>query len=272
MTTRANGIGDEPRPLIGISPRCEPFVPNEYVHDQLSANQVATTGFVDALIEAGGLPVMLPLTSDAKLIARYVALCDAFALPGGQDVSPRMWGDERPYEHPEMLCEERDVFEIELVRQVVRTGKPIFTICRGTQVLNVALGGTLCMDVGSFPLREGATLWRHRGVLSDPAHPVEIRPNSLLARCVGQELVQANSSHHCCVDRLGEGLVLSAEATDGIPEAVELEGYPFCLGVQWHPEHTWQQIPTDFALWRAFVDAARRSQAGEGVWHVSEAS
>ena len=135
---------------------------------------------------------------------------------------------------------------------------PLLTTCRGTQLLNVALGGTLCMDVPSLGAPEGMAQWRHEGILNDPAHPVEVEPGSLLSRALGGVTsAQVNSAHHCCVDRLGEGVRLVARATDGVPEAIEVPGRRFCVGVQWHPEYTWRTLPTDRALWRSFVDACR---------------
>ena len=142
---------------------------------------------------------------------------------------------------------------------MLRAKKPLFTTCRGTQLLNVATGGTLCMDVPSLGAREGRTQWRHTHVLNDPVHPVEVVPGSLLERALGgHRLIQTNSAHHCCVDHLGKSTRLVAKATDGVPECIEVEGQPFCLGVQWHPEYTWQTLETDFNLWKSFAEAATK--------------
>ena len=119
----------------------------------------------------------------------------------------------------------------------------------------LAVGFTL----SSLGAREGRTQWRHTHVLNDPVHPVEVVPGSLLDRAVGgHRLIQTNSAHHCCVDRLGKSTRLVAKATDGVPECIEVEGQPFCLGVQWHPEYTWQTLETDFNLWKSFVEAAAK--------------
>ena len=115
------------------------------------------------------------------------------------------------------------------------------------------------MDVPSLGARDGRTQWRHTHVLNDPVHPVEVKPGSLLERAVGgHRLIQTNSAHHCCVDRLGKSTRLVAKATDGVPECIEVEGQPFCLGVQWHPEYTWKTLETDFNLWKSFVAAAAK--------------
>lgn len=247
----------ESRPVVLVSPRWEVPGRTLAVPEQLAPEETMASVFADALVTAGALPVMVPVTDDDAVLGAYLDMCDGVAIPGGQDVSPALWGDDRPYD-PEMLCPVRDEFELRLVRAALAAHKPLFATCRGAQVMNVALGGTLCMDVPGLEPREGMALWRHQMVLNDPAHPVEVEPGSLLARCVGgATVVQANSSHHCCVDRLGEGVRVVAHATDGVPEAIELPSERFCLGVQWHPEYTWRSIATDRALWEAFVGACR---------------
>ena len=224
------------RPLILVAPRWEEAKP--YLSETLSPNEEIASVFVDAILAAGGLPLQMSITEDIEVIRHYVDIADGIAIPGGPDVNPKRWGDDRPYD-PTLCCEIRDSFEFKLVSEVLRAKKPLFTTCRGTQLLNVATGGTLCMDVPSLGAREGRTQWRHTHVLNDPVHPVEVVPGSLLERAVG-------------------GHRLVAKATDGVPECIEVEGQPFCLGVQWHPEYTWQTLETDFNLWKSFVEAAAK--------------
>ena len=244
------------RPLILVAPRWEEAKP--FLSETLSPNEEIASVFVDAILAAGGLPLQMSITEDIEVIRHYVDIADGIAIPGGPDVNPKRWGDERPYD-PTLGCEIRDRFEFKLVNEVLRAKKPLFTTCRGTQLLNVATGGTLCMDVPSLGAREGRTQWRHTHVLNDPVHPVEVVPGSLLERALGgHRLIQTNSAHHCCVDRLGKHTRLVAQATDGVPECIEVEGQPFCLGVQWHPEYTWQTLETDFNLWKSFVEAAAK--------------
>ena len=243
------------RPLILIAPRWEES--KQFGHETLSPNQEIASVFVDAILAAGGLPLQMALTDDAAVIAHYVELADGIAIPGGPDVNPKRWGDDRPYD-PTLCCEIRDSFEFKLVEQVLRARKPLFTTCRGTQLLNVATGGTLCMNVPALGACEGMTQWRHTHILTEPCHPVEVVAGSKLQEALGgASLIQTNSAHHCCVDARGEGTRLVAEATDGVPEAIEVDGQPFCIGVQWHPEYTWRFIETDFNLWKSFVAAAR---------------
>ncbi|MBM6785008.1 gamma-glutamyl-gamma-aminobutyrate hydrolase family protein [Collinsella tanakaei] len=244
------------RPLILVAPRYELCQPCLKMPERLAPEETAATVFLDAILAAGGLPLVMSLTDDDDVIAEMVSMADGIAVPGGHDVSPALWGDNSPYDE-QLLCPERDAFEVKLIKAAIGSHTPLFCACRGMQVLNVALGGSLCMDVPSRKPESGMALWRHTAILNDPAHPVEIKAGSLLERAVGGfNLVQANSSHHCCVDRLGEGVELVACATDGIPEAIEVPGERFCLGVQWHPEYTWRKMETDFNLWKSFVSAA----------------
>lgn len=244
------------RPLIGIAPRWEHKTGGLADFERLSPEETIAHCFSEGIIDAGGMPVLLPLTEDESVIDDAVVMCDGFAVPGGQDVDPARWGVEG-YD-PKLLCPERDAFEFALVKRVLAADKPLFTTCRGTQLLNVACGGTLCMDVPSLGAPEGMTQWRHTGILTTPAHPVNVEEGSLLSRCVGGAAqIQVNSAHHCCVGRLGEGVRLTGVATDGVPEAIELPDKRFCLGVQWHPEYTWPVLESDRGLWRAFVDVCR---------------
>lgn len=141
---------------------------------------------------------------------------------------------------------------------MLRAKKPLFTTCRGTQLLNVATGGTLCMDVPSLGAREGRTQWRHTHVLNDPVHPVEVVPGSLLERAVGgHRLIQTNSAHHCCVDRLGKSTRWSPRQPTAFPSASKSKASRSvwaCNGTRVHL----QTLETDFNLWKSFVEAAAK--------------
>lgn len=243
------------RPLILVAPRWERSVVEG--SETIAPQEAIADCFVDAILAAGGLPLQMALTTDPDAIASYVELADGIAIPGGPDVNPARWGSIEPYD-PALLCEERDVFEFPLVKMAVEKDVPLLTTCRGTQLLNVALGGTLCMDVPSLGARSGMVQWRHTGILNGVSHPAEVEADSMLCRALGgATLIQVNSAHHCCVDRLGEGVRLVARATDGVPEGIEVPGKRFCVGVQWHPEYTWRALETDFTLWKSFVNACR---------------
>lgn len=243
------------RPVVLIAPRWVPESRNG--SERIAPLEAIADCFVDAILAAGGLPLTMALTTDERVIDSYLALADGVCVPGGPDVDPRWWGSAEPYD-PALLCPVRDAFEFPLVRRALELDLPVLTTCRGTQLLNIALGGTLCMDVPSLGAPEGRVQWRHTGILNDPAHLVEVEEGSVLSRALGGVTsAQVNSAHHCCVDELGEGVRLVARATDGVPEGIEVPGRRFCVGVQWHPEYTWRTIATDRALWRSFVDSCR---------------
>lgn len=244
-------------PLIGVAPRYIKGMVDEYGNTR-SDDEVMAKVFSEAILAAGGMPVLLPLSCDKEVQARMVEMCDGFAIPGGPDVDPSVWGVEG-YDQA-LLCPERDEFEFPLVKRILKADKPLFTICRGTQLLNVALGGTLCMDVPSYHCPGGIQRMNHNNCLSMLAHTAHVKDNTLLAKSLGTSgIIEVNSWHHCCVDALGSGLVLSARATDTVPEAIERPQNRFVLGVQWHPEYTWRLCEYDFNLWKAFINACKES-------------
>ncbi len=245
------------RPIILVAPRLEQCQPCLKMPERLAPEETGATVFLDAILAAGGVPLIMSLTDDDDVLARYIDMADGVAIPGGQDVDPALWGEEEPYDE-RLLCHERDAFELRLIRATLAAGKPLFR--------HVPRHADSQRGTGRHPVHGRAEPARSRGhgalaplpILHDPAHPIVVEDGSLLSRVLDwRGEVQVNSSHHCCVDKLGEGVRLTAVATDGVPEAIEVEGQRFCLGVQWHPEYTWRTLETDFKLWRAFVDAAR---------------
>ncbi len=242
------------RPLILVAPRWEEAKP---LSGTLFPNEEIASVFVDAILAAGGLPLQMSITEDIEVIRHYVDIADGITIPGGPDVNPKRWAIVRPTT-PTLCCEIRDSFEFKLVGEVLRAKKPLFTTCRGTQLLNVATGGTLYMDVPSLGAREGRTQWRIPTCSTTPCIPSRWCQARFWSARLAHRLIQTNSAHHCCVDRLGKGTRLVAKATDGVPECIEVEGQPFCLGVQWHPEYTWKTLETDFNLWKSFVKAAAK--------------
>ncbi|MCC6102509.1 MAG: gamma-glutamyl-gamma-aminobutyrate hydrolase family protein [Olegusella sp.] len=244
------------RPLICITPRWMPG------RDQFCASESVGDVEMEAIIAAGGMPVMMPLTKDKGLIRAYIEMCDGFTLPGGHSVDPRRWGAV-PCPHDE-LAPRRDALEFPLVEGVLAADKPLLAICRGAQLLDVVCGGDICQCLYDLPPREGMAHWRHAVILDRPAHPVEVISGTLLSHIMSdKKLIQTNSSHHECVKNLGRDLIVSGYATDGIIEAIEMPKKHFVLGVQWHPEYTWQTVKTDFSLWRSFVEAARMTRGGQ---------
>jgi putative glutamine amidotransferase len=191
--------------------------------------------YIDAIQRAGGLALMIPPDAENALDPDDVLdAIDALILAGGADVDPSAYGAE-PHPETKGTVPERDLPEIGLVRAAVERDMPVLGICRGMQLLNVALGGSLLQH-----LPEHFGHHDHRptpGSFDEADHPVRLQPGSLAARAAGEVDHNTKSHHHQGVDRVGEGLVVSGWSTiDDLPEAIELPDRRFVLGVQWHPE------------------------------------
>jgi putative glutamine amidotransferase len=173
-------------------------------------------------------------------------------LAGGGDIDPRLYG-ARAHETNYMIDPARDRFEIRLVEHALSSGMPVLAICRGMQILNVALGGDL---VAHVPERWGEGILHRAPPRVPVTHDVEIEPGSRLFRILGEARIPVVSWHHQAVDRMGDGLRIVAHSDDGLPEAVEMAGAAWVLGVQWHPELDAHISPPQAALFRAVVRAA----------------
>lgn len=229
------------RPVIGIT---------TYGRD--AQNQfVLPAEYVDAVRRAGGLPVLLPPGEFG--VDQWLRLTDAIILAGGGDIAPTRYGGG---EHASiyMVDAERDAVEVELARAVVASGHPTLGVCRGTQVLNVALGGSLHAHL---PDVVGESVL-HRLPPRQPCdHVVRVVAGSRTAQVFGREEFSAASWHHQAIDRLGSGLTITAHAADGTIEAVEMPDHPWLLAVQWHPELTAAADPLQQRVFDTLVAAAR---------------
>jgi putative glutamine amidotransferase len=210
------------------------------------AAEVNARALIEAVWRAGGEPVGIhPADSD---VAARLARFDAVLLPGGGDLAPHRYGARDTHDSVYDVDDAQDTFDLRAARQTLSLGLPLLAICRGLQVVNVALGGTLEQDMGG-PERE------HRHVV----HPVEIRRGTLLEQATGTEKAEASCYHHQRVDRPGTGLAVTARAADGTVEGLELPGSrSWFTAVQWHPEDTAHEDPAQQGLFDAFVQAARR--------------
>jgi len=212
--------------------------------------------YVQAISQAGGLPVLLPLELPEEQLHDLTGRLDGILFSGGGDVEPALYGMEST---PEVggVDPERDRAETRMLANAVAAGLPFLGICRGLQVIDVALGGTLYTHIAS---QHPAAL-KHDYYPDWPrdhlAHAVQVAPGSRLAAILGAASLQVNSLHHQGVRALAPGLQASAWAPDGLVEAFELPGHPFGLAVQWHPEWLTAHAPMQ-ALFRAFVEAAAR--------------
>lgn len=201
---------------------------------------------------AGGLPVLLPLSDDQALWEGYIEGFDGFVFTGGQDVGPQYYGEatlpQCGYQAPM-----RDRQEIFLARRLMELDKPVLGICRGLQVMNVACGGSLYQDLPAQ--HPSNVVHRQEKPYEFPHHQITITSGSLLHRTIGMEHLSVNSMHHQAVHQVAPCLTVSAVAPDGIVEALEHPDKRFYLGIQWHPEHLWQDYPSASNLWAAFVSA-----------------
>jgi putative glutamine amidotransferase len=178
---------------------------------------------------------LLPPIADPTLLRGLYDGLDALLLSGGKDVHPIHY-DEPLHQKSNPAFPERDEMELTLSRWVVDDGKPLLAICRGIQVLNVALGGSLYQDIGDQVPGASRHAWHDGHPRDHLPHRVAINAGSRLASIVGATSLPVNSLHHQAIKSVASGLIVVAQAPDGIIEAAEVEGHPFALSVQWHPE------------------------------------
>ncbi len=209
--------------------------------------------YVQAVQRAGGIPLLIPSGLSPAEIQELRRRLDGILFTGGGDVDPARFNG-RPHDRVYGIIPARDETEIGLARLAAESGWPFLGICRGIQVINVALGGTLYTHIADQ--LEGAL--KHDTEARDQlVHTVQVEPHTRLERILGGTSVRTNSLHHQGVERLAPGLEAVAHTPDGLVEAVELRGHTFGLCIQWHPE--WLQEHAEMrALFEAFIKAARR--------------
>lgn len=231
------------RPIIGVLAEVDgelsTRVQNPYVH---------------AIEGAGGIPVLFPYVEDDDTVEHLVDICDGFFFTGGIDVEPKRYGEE-PKETLGETQENRDEFELRVFQKVIKTAKPILAICRGAQLVNVALGGTLYQDIPS----EINTKIAHRQ--SEPkfstSHDVRVLVGTPLHKIMQAEQIKVNSFHHQAIKTLGKGLEIMAVAEDGIIEAVYLPEREYLRAYQWHPERLFETNSQNRIILEDFINACK---------------
>lgn len=208
------------KPIIGILP----------VVDENMLSSVRAE-YARALEGAGGCAVMLPYTKEIDVIDRFVSLCDGFVFAGGKDVDPARYGEEKR-EVCGSTAQYRDEVEFLAFDRIFASGKPIIGICRGCQLINVALGGTLYQDL---PSEHGSDVV-HRITDGTAYHEARTLAGAELMGIVGGDVITINSIHHQAIKRLGDGLVPTSHAPDGIIESARHLTHPYLAIYQWHPE------------------------------------
>ncbi|AWB43860.1 amidotransferase [Paenibacillus sp. CAA11] len=230
------------KPVIGVVP----------LYDKEKESYWMVQGYMKGVEDAGGIPVMLPLTTNPEAIRTMADTFDGFLFTGGQDVDPAWYGEKKEPCCGE-VCEERDKMEKMLLERVLEQDKPAFGICRGLQLFNVCLGGTLYQDLPSQRASGQSIVHKQEKPYTVPAHQVYIEEGNFLSQILGTESISVNSCHHQGIRKLAEPLLAAAIAEDGLIEAVYMPDKKFMLAVQWHPELIYTSDPLQFKLFQAFV-------------------
>ena len=220
------------------------------VDDEL--NTKVPNSYIKAIEKSGGIPLLLPYVTKPETVDRFINLCDGFCFTGGVDVNPERYGEK-----PKSTCGKiqyyRDELEFKVLEKIIGTPKPIIAICRGIQLVNVALGGTLYQDIPS----EISTGILHRQTEDKfaPSHDVNILPNTPLSALMNTERICGNSFHHQAIKALGRGLEIMALADDGIVEAVYSTEKQYIRAYQWHPERLYEYDGYNHRVFDDFMKA-----------------
>lgn len=236
------------RPLIGLT-----------VYETLRNNHTGIylgKDYSDAVYAAGGQAVALPFVSDISVIREWAERLDGLLLTGGEDISPFFYGEE-PRRGLGEISPIRDLFESRLLVYMIEMYKPVFAVCRGIQVLNAVMGGSLYQDLATE--WSGTLQHDQRAPRDHTAHVVKISKGTRLYQIIGGEDLPVNTFHHQAVKQIAPGFAPSAHSRDGLIEALEDPIQPFVIGVQWHPENLWRTSERHFRLFTAFVEAAKNN-------------
>lgn len=235
-------------PLIGISTNFQTVDKGKFLGmERIYINK----DYVDAITRAGGTPLLLPPVENAGILRQYVQLCDGFILSGGGDINPILY-QETPHPKLEEFHTALDRSQWLLTQEILQADKPLLGICRGIQLLNVVQGGTLWQDISETD--HPVMLHSQYSPRGDIFHTVEIAPGSILNEIFGSKL-EVNSFHHQCLRKIGDKLIVTATAPDGIIEAVEMPGQRFVIGIQWHPEMLLTTQDKMLPLFRQLINA-----------------
>ncbi len=253
-------------PLILISPS---FELRGVEFNDLSVS--LSLRYVQAVLDAGGLPLIAPATTDSALLAESVRRADGVLLTGGDDINPYLYEKKLPQAIRKTVNTtpdggKRDTAELILIREIFRRRKPVLAICRGFQLLNVAFGGKLVVDIRQQV--PGALNHRRTDRAFELVHEAELIPGSLISRICGKRRLGVNSTHHQGVVQPADPFIATARSQDGLVEAMELKpdsvaSMPFLLGVQFHPERLVQKGGCYSAIFRSFVAACQNRSVGK---------
>ncbi|MBS6642456.1 MAG: gamma-glutamyl-gamma-aminobutyrate hydrolase family protein [Clostridiaceae bacterium] len=236
------------KPVIGITPS----------HDTAKDDLTMRPTYLRAIRDAGAIPLVFPLEVSDEDLDQLLSLVDGVLFTGGPDVHPSYFG-----EPTHLNCGDvsplRDKLEIALLPKVLNAKKPVLGICRGIQLLNIGLGGTIYQDIPSQTAPEFPIAHRQPFYYTNYSHSVSVEKGSLLASICGSDTIQVNSMHHQAIKKTAPSLTVTGYAPDGLIEAVEMRDYPYFVAVQWHPEYLYPFNEAAKNLFTSFVDACRKS-------------
>lgn len=228
------------RPVIGIIP----------LIDKERESFWMLPGYMNGIIDAGGIPVMLPLTKDIEIIKQLADKYDGFLFTGGQDVCPELYNEKILPECGE-CCSDRDIMEKELFSIVFSMDKPVFGICRGIQLINVLLGGTLYQDLKT---QKPSNIEHHQCPPYDvPVHSVKLKKDMPLYLLIKKEIISVNSYHHQAIKNIAPKLSAMAYSEDGLIEAICAPEKKFVWATQWHPEFLFKKDNDNLKILKEFV-------------------
>lgn len=225
------------QPLIGILPQ----------YDMERKRWFLCEEYQRAVFRAGGLPVLIFADTSASQKCLFEKM-DGFLFPGGPDVHPLVFGED-VQEGCGSICVLRDQMELSMLQLLAEKKKPVLGICRGIQVMNIAFGG----DIYQHLDEENWQMHNQRAANDVVTHQVQIAEDSLLYGLTLRKKIFVNSFHHQGLRNIAKGFRVSAQSRDGLPEALEKNGHPFFLGVQWHPEHLWHERTEAAALFQGLI-------------------
>ncbi|MEL7623072.1 MAG: gamma-glutamyl-gamma-aminobutyrate hydrolase family protein [Clostridiales bacterium] len=234
------------KPVIGVVPSLQ-LLDARYSYTMRPNN-------AEAISDHGGLPLLLPYTEDESALSQILSLVDGIYFTGGCDILPSYFGEE-PIQTLGSLCPPRDAFEIALYRLASAADMPMFGVCRGMQIMNIAAGGSIYQDLYAQLPKAGCH--SQKDLPGEFAfHSIGLSPGCKMAQLLGAEKLAVNSFHHESVKDTAPGYRISAAAPDGVIEGMESQTLTYSLAVQWHPEYMYGKSPLFGRLYSSFVEAA----------------
>ena len=234
------------KPIIAVMP----------LYDEEKNSYWMLPGYMKGIEKAGGIPVMLPLTANPQILTILTGTYDGFLLTGGQDVSPQIYG-ETVSPLCGSVCEERDEMERIIINEAIRLDKPVLGICRGIQILNAVLGGTLYQNLPTdYP---SDTEHCQKPPYDVPIHKVKLVKSSPLYRLLQKDELKVNSYHHQAIKKLSEKLKSMAYSEDGLTEAVYAPNSRFIWAVQWHPEFSFESDENSMMILEEFIKSCTKN-------------